>query len=102
MDDAYSINFSSAWAFNCFYSKYSNSTIYLYLILNMIKIFKIIRRIGINILVRLILGAAYFILLFPFAVFVKLCTDFLGIREKLPRWLPHKKIENINEFLNQQ
>lgn len=71
----------------------------------MIKIFKRINRyirIGINILVRLLLGAVYFILLFPFAVFIKLFTDFLEIKRKSPFWVPHNKIENVKEFLAQQ
>jgi hypothetical protein len=71
----------------------------------MIKIFKRINRctrIAINILVRLLLGAVYFILLFPFAIFIKLYTDFLGIKESLPHWIPHKRIENVKEFLTKQ
>ena len=71
----------------------------------MIKIFKRINRyirFGINILVRLFLGVVYFILLFPFAIFIKLCTDFLEIKAKSPFWIPHNKIEDVKEFLARQ
>jgi len=71
----------------------------------MIKIFKKINRYirtVINILVRLLLCVAYFILLFPFAVFIKLFTDFLEIKQRLPSWIPHNKIEDVKKFLTQQ
>lgn len=69
------------------------------------KIFKRIDkyiRIGINTLVRLLLGIIYFIFLFPFAVLIKLCTDFLEIKKESPDWAVHKKIENLKEFLTRQ
>jgi hypothetical protein len=71
----------------------------------MIKIFKRIERyikISINILVRLILGAVYFVLLFPFAILIKSYTDFLEIKKKPPSWIPHNKIEDVRGFLSQQ
>lgn len=71
----------------------------------MIRIFKKINkyiRIIINILVRVILGAVYFLLLFPFAVCIKLFTDFLEIKKKAVVWIPHNKIEDIKKFLAQQ
>jgi type IV secretory pathway VirB6-like protein len=105
VDDAYGSDFSSTWAFYCFYSKYSSDSFYLYIILSMIKIFKKINnftRIGINILIRLLLGIIYFILLFPFVIFIKLLTDFLEIKSVSPYWIPHNKIEDVKKFLTQQ
>ena len=69
------------------------------------KILKILNkyaRIGINILVRLFLGLAYLILLFPFALLVRLGTDYLETKAKSPRWIPLVKIENEKEFLSHQ
>lgn len=71
----------------------------------MIRVFKRINsyiRVAINIFVRLLLGAVYFILLSPFAIFIKLCTDFLEVKAKLPYWIPYNKIENVKEFLDRQ
>jgi len=105
VDDTNGSGFSSSWAFYYLYPECGSSAIYLQLILNMIKIFKRINkyiRAGINILVRLILSAVYFILLFPFAIFIKSCTDFLEIKRKSPYWIPHNKIEDVKEFLAQQ
>jgi len=71
----------------------------------MIKIFKRINRFirtVIDTLVRLILGIIYFILFFPFAIFVKLCADFLEIKRKSPYWIPCDKINNVKEFLTRQ
>ena len=69
------------------------------------KIFKIVNkyiRIGINILVRLFLGLAYLVLLFPFAVIVRLCTDYLQIKAKPPCWIPLDKTETEKELLTYQ
>jgi hypothetical protein len=71
----------------------------------MINIFKKVNkyvRSGINILVRLILAVIYFILLSPFAVFIRLFTDFLDLKRNPPLWIPHNKIENVKEFLVRQ
>jgi len=67
-----------------------------------LKIIKKISKIIVNILTTLILSAAYFILFFPFAIFIKTCTDFLEERPRPPFWIPHKKIESTKEFLVQQ
>ena len=67
-----------------------------------LKIIKKIIKIIVNILTTLILSAAYFILFFPFAIFIKTCTDFLEERQRPPFWEPHKKIEDAKEFLVQQ
>ena len=71
----------------------------------MIKIFKRVNRyirIGIDILVRLLLGVVYFVLLFPFGVFIKICTDFLEIKQGFPHWIPHNRIEDVKESLAKQ
>lgn len=105
MDDSDGIGISFARNFHYFHSECSGSTVYLYSILNMVKIFKRLNRfirIVINTLVRLILGVVYFILFFPFAIFAKLCTDFLEIKRKPPCWIPHNKIENVKKFLTHQ
>jgi len=71
----------------------------------MIKIFKKINkyiRFAINTLVRLILVVVYFILLFPFAVFIRLFTDFLDLKRVSPHWVPHNEIKNVKEFLARQ
>jgi hypothetical protein len=59
-------------------------------------------RIGINVLVRLFLGLAYLVLLFPFAVVARLCFDYLEIKAKSPRWIPLKTTENQKELLTHQ
>ena len=105
VDAANSIYFSSSRDSYYFYSERSSSAIYLYPILEMIKILKIINKIikiALNFLSVIILSAAYFVLFFPFAVFIKTCTDFLEERPRPPFWIPHKKIENPKEFLVQQ
>jgi len=69
------------------------------------KIFKIINKLirtAINFLVRLISSTVYFVLFFPFAIFVKLYTDFLEIKKSAPRWIKTEKIKNITEFLIRQ
>jgi hypothetical protein len=69
------------------------------------RIFKLINkyaRIGISVLVRLFLGLAYLVLLFPFAVVVRLCFDYLEIKAKSPRWIPLERIENEQELLTHQ
>ena len=71
---------------------------------NIIKIFKLINRYArevINILVRLFLAAVYFVLFLPFAIFIKLFSDYLGIRES-PHWKLHARVENVKEFLSKQ
>ena len=105
MDDTDGFDFSLTWTPYYVHPECGSSTVYLYPVLNMIKIFKIINRFiraGINILIKLILGVVYFILLLPFAFFVKLCTDFLGIRNKSSTWIPCNKILNVEKFLHQQ
>jgi len=56
----------------------------------------------ISIIITFILSAIYFILFFPFAVFIKICTDFLEVRQRPPFWIQHRKIEDAKEFLVQQ
>jgi len=71
----------------------------------MIKILKIIKKIvkiALNFLSVVILSATYLILLFPFAIFIKICTDFLEERPRPPFWIPYKKIGSKEEFLTQQ
>jgi len=69
------------------------------------KIFKLFNkyaRIGTNVLVRLFLGLVYLILLFPFAILVRLCTDYLERETKSPCWIPLDKTENEKELLAHQ
>lgn len=69
------------------------------------KIFKLLNKytvIGINILVRIFLRLAYLVLLFPFAVVVRLCSDYLGIKAKPPYWIPLDKKDNVKELLSSQ
>jgi hypothetical protein len=69
------------------------------------KILKVLNkyaRIGINILVRLLLGLVYLVLLFPFAVIVRLSTDYLEMKSKPPCWIPLDKTENEKELLTHQ
>jgi hypothetical protein len=71
----------------------------------MLKIFRAINkriRTVINILVRLVLGFVYFILLLPFAVFIKLFTDYLENNKRPPYWVAHSKIEDVKKFLTRQ
>ena len=105
MDDTNSVSLSSSWTFNCFYSERGSSAFYLYTVLDMIKIFKKINkytRFGINILVRILLGVVYFILLFPFVIFIKLFTDFLEIKSKSPSWILQGRVTDISKFLHRQ
>ena len=105
VDAANSIYFSFSRGSYYFYSERSSSAIYLCPILEMTKILKIIKKIikiALNFLSVVILSAAYFILLFPFAFFIKTCTDFLEVRQRPPFWIPHKKIESTKESLVQQ
>ena len=105
VNGSYGAGVSSTRISNYVYPECGSSSVYLHLILNMVRIFKKINkyiRRGIDLLVRLLLGIVYFILLFPFAIFVKLCTDFLRIKQDLPHWIPHKRIENVKEFLTKQ
>jgi hypothetical protein len=59
-------------------------------------------RAGINMLARIILALAYLVFLFPFAVIVRLRTDYLETKNKTPRWLPLGKPENPKELLRHQ
>lgn len=105
VDDSYSCNFLSSGTINILHQERSGSSVYLYLILGMIKILKRINRFAIsviNILVRIFLAIVYFILFFPFAVFIKLFTDYLAIKEKSPHWTSHKEIRDVKDFLNRQ
>ena len=105
VDAANSNYFLSSGGAYYFYPKRGSSAVYLCPILEMMKILKIIKKIikvALNFLSVVILSAAYFILLFPFAIFVKICTDFLEVRQRPPFWIPHKQIENTKEFLVQQ
>lgn len=105
MDDTDGPDFSLARALYRVHPEFGGGAFYLYPLLNMIKIFKTINRFirtGINILIRLILGVVYFILLFPFVFFIKLCADFLEIKKSSPYWIPHNKILDVEKFLRQQ
>ena len=66
------------------------------------QIYSIIRSFAqklINIQVRLLLAVVYFIVITPFAIFVKLFTDPLQIKKNnRPYWRSHSKILNISEF----
>lgn len=69
------------------------------------KIFKTLNgyaRIGVNVLVRLLLGLAYLVLLFPFGVIARLCADYLEIKKKSPSWNNRQATENEKEFLAHQ
>ena len=59
-------------------------------------------RLGLNIVVRMILRLVYFILLFPFAIFVKSFTDFLEIKKAVPVWKRRPRIEDVGDFLKHQ
>ena len=105
MDDTNSSDFPSSWLFGYLYPECGSSSLYLYVILDMIRILKIINkyiRVIINILVRVLLGIMYFILLFPFAIFIRLFTDFLEIKHKSPSWIACHKIEDVEAFLAKQ
>jgi len=57
----------------------------------------------INCLTRFILTCAYYILFFPFAVFVLIFSDLLNIRNfHNPRWDKCEEIKDDNKFLRQQ
>lgn len=57
----------------------------------------------VNLLTRLILVFAYYILFFPFAVFVLMFSDLLNIRDfHNPRWDKREEIKDDNKFLRQQ
>ncbi|MCX5694683.1 MAG: hypothetical protein NT014_06165 [Candidatus Omnitrophica bacterium] len=69
------------------------------------KIFKLLNRyavIGINILVRIFLRLAYLVLLFPFAIAVRLRSDYLGIKVKPTYWIPLDKKDDVKELLSSQ
>jgi hypothetical protein len=69
------------------------------------KIFKLLNkyaRVGINILVKFFLSLVYLVLLFPFAVVVRFCTDYLQIKGKLPCWILLNETENEKELLSRQ
>ena len=105
VDAANSNYFPSSGGADYFYPKRSSSAIYLCPILEIMKILKVIKKIievALNFLSVIILSVAYLILLFPFAIFIKICTDFLEIRRRPPFWIPYKKIESTKEFLVQQ
>ena len=105
VDAANSNYFPSSGGAYYFYPKRSSSAIYLCLVLEMMKILKIIKKIikiALSFLSVVILSIVYFILLFPFAIFIKICTDFLEVRQRAPFWVPLKKIESTKEFLAQQ
>lgn len=69
------------------------------------RIFERICKLGqsiIGILLRLILGVAYYFLFFPLGIITRICTDFLHIKKVSPSWVLRKKIDNIQEFLSHQ
>ncbi|MBL7197454.1 MAG: hypothetical protein ISS47_05105 [Candidatus Omnitrophica bacterium] len=72
----------------------------------MIKIFKKINkytRVSINIIVRIILTAIYFVVFFPFCIFIRLFSDFLNTKGyNFPNWIPRSKIKDVDRFLRLQ
>jgi len=69
------------------------------------KLFKLLNkyaRLGINILTRGFLGLVYFVLLFPFMLIVRFCTDYLEIKAKSPYWIPLNETETEKERLIHQ
>jgi len=108
VDDSFCFGIYSFRSFDYLYSELSSCTIYLYPVLKMIKIFKKVNkyiRFGINILVKLLLCIIYFVLFFPFFIFIKLFTDFLDIKLcNFPHWSGHNEIKEkeIEEFLRKQ
>ena len=59
-------------------------------------------RLGLNIVVRMILRLVYFILLFPFVIFVKACADFLEIKTVKPSWKRRPHMDDVGDFLKHQ
>lgn len=55
-----------------------------------------------NILIRLVLGLAYFALFFPVGIFFRMRGNFLGHKKEDPFWIQRPKIENVREFLSHQ
>jgi len=105
VDDSDGFGFPSSCYLNLFCSKHSSSSIYIYSFLNMVKLFKKISKFiqrCFNILIRLILSIVYFILILPFAISIKLFTDFLGIKNKVFHWNPLDRIDDISRFLSKQ
>jgi hypothetical protein len=98
-------NFSNFWAFDHFYPERRSGAFYLRPVLNMKKLFRRINKYahrGIDILVRLFLGLAYFILFFPFALIIRMRTDYLETKTKLPCWAPLEEIKDQKELLTHQ
>lgn len=59
-------------------------------------------RLILNALVRLTLSVVYFVLLFPFGILIRACSDFLNIKKETPSWQPRAEIDNLEEFLTRQ
>lgn len=105
MDDPHLFDLLPFGSFDHFYPEFSRFAFYLHAILDMKKILQKINacvRKGLDIVARIILILAYFILLFPFAVFVRLSADFLQTRKVRPSWKRRDKIEDIADFLTHQ
>ena len=105
VDDAYYSSPSIIRPFYRFYSKFRSRSFYLYFILEMKNIFGKINkysRIVINTLIRIILVLLYFTLFFIIGIIIRVCTDFLGTKNKTPAWLPQEPIKAAGEFLSRQ
>jgi len=62
---------------------------------------KVVRRL-LNILVRLILACVYFLLLFPFGIFIRAFSDFLAVKKERLAWVPRPEVKDLGEFLSRQ
>lgn len=58
----------------------------------------------VNLLTRLILAFAYYILFFPFAICILIFSDLLNIRNyhNHPRWDKCHEVKDKNNFMRQQ
>jgi len=67
-------------------------------------IFKKLKQFGqkiVSFIINIILIVCYFLLIGPFAIFIKLFKDYLGIKAA-PSWKKHINVSNISEFLHSQ
>lgn len=67
-----------------------------------IKKIKLFSQKVINLQIRLIIMAVYFLILTPFALYFKIFGDLLDVRGKKPDYKKRKDILNVSEFLNKQ
>jgi len=56
---------------------------------------------AVSFIINIVLIIFYFLLISPFAIFIKLFRDYLEIKTA-PSWKKHAKISNIGEFLHNQ